>query len=56
MFEDAETVTALTRRFDTIRSEALRASDSLTLLERMAAQWLATGANQPSPEITGEIA
>lgn len=56
VFEDAETVTALIRRFDTIRSEALRASDSFALFERMAEQWLATGGSQPFPGVTGEIA
>jgi hypothetical protein len=56
VLEDEETVTALVRRFDTIRSEALRASDSLALVERMAEQWLSTGGNQPSPEITGGTA
>jgi hypothetical protein len=35
VFEDQETMITMSVRFDTIRSEALRASESLTLLERM---------------------
>jgi transcriptional regulator with XRE-family HTH domain len=35
VFEDQETMIAMSVRFDTIRAEALRASESLTLLERM---------------------
>jgi hypothetical protein len=52
VFEDTETVTALTVRFGTIRAEALRASESLTLIERMREAWK-TG---ESPAIAGTMA
>lgn len=43
VFEDAETITALLTRFDTLRNEALRASESQALIERMCEEWKATG-------------
>jgi transcriptional regulator with XRE-family HTH domain len=42
--EDAEIIAGLLTRFDTLRSEAFRASESLTLIERMCKEWKATGA------------
>lgn len=53
VFEDAETIASLLTRFDTLRSEALRASESLALIERMGEEWKATGARaatQPTTE------
>jgi len=53
VFEDAETTASLLTRFDTLRSEALRASESLALIERMGEEWKATGARaatQPTTE------
>jgi transcriptional regulator with XRE-family HTH domain len=44
VFEDAEIIAGLLTRFDTLRSEAFRASESLTLIERMCKEWKATGA------------
>lgn len=41
-FTDEQTVTSLALRFDTLRGECYRVSESMTLLERMAEQW-ATG-------------
>jgi transcriptional regulator with XRE-family HTH domain len=43
VFTDEETVSSLTARFDTLRAETYRASESLALIERMAGIW-ATGA------------
>jgi transcriptional regulator with XRE-family HTH domain len=53
VFEDPEIFASLLTRFDTLRNEALRASESLTLIERMGEQWKATGeraATQPTTE------
>jgi transcriptional regulator with XRE-family HTH domain len=43
VFEDAEIIAALLTRFDTLRSEAFRGSESLALIERMCEEWKATG-------------
>jgi transcriptional regulator with XRE-family HTH domain len=43
VFEDAEIIAGLLTRFDTLRNEALRGSESLTLIERMCEEWKATG-------------
>ena len=43
VFEDAEIIAGLLTRFDTLRSEAFRRSESLTLIERMCEEWKATG-------------
>jgi Domain of unknown function (DUF5753)/Helix-turn-helix len=42
VFSDEETVAALALRFDTLRSESYRASESLALIERLEGTW-ATG-------------
>jgi transcriptional regulator with XRE-family HTH domain len=39
VFTQEETVTALAMRFDTLRAESYRASESLALIERMAGIW-----------------
>ena len=44
VFEDAEIIAGLLTRFDTLRSEAFRGSESLTLIERMCEEWKAVGA------------
>jgi DNA-binding XRE family transcriptional regulator len=44
VFEDAEIIAGLLTRFDTLRNEAFRGSESLTLIERMCEKWKATGA------------
>lgn len=44
VFTDAKTFTVLASRFDTLRGECYRVSESTALLERMAASW-ATGAS-----------
>ena len=54
VFEDDETVSALLARFDNIRAEALRASDTLALLDRWADSW--TGGHPPIQAVTGETA
>ena len=41
-FTDEQTVASLALRFDTLRGECCRVSESVALLERMAEQW-ATG-------------
>jgi hypothetical protein len=43
VFEDTEIIAALLTRFDTLRSEAFRGSESLALIERMCEEWKATG-------------
>jgi transcriptional regulator with XRE-family HTH domain len=42
-YTDEETVSALTVRFDTLRSESYRASESAALIERLAEIWTAGG-------------
>ena len=44
VFEDADIIVDLLTRFDTLRNEAFRGSESLTLIERMCEEWKATGA------------
>jgi hypothetical protein len=44
VFEDAEIIPGLLTRFDMLRNEAFRGSESLTLIERMCEEWKATGA------------
>jgi transcriptional regulator with XRE-family HTH domain len=44
VFEDADIIAGLLTRFDTLRNEAFRGSESLTLIERMCEEWKATGA------------
>jgi transcriptional regulator with XRE-family HTH domain len=53
VFDDTEIHASLLTRFDTLRNEALRASESLGLIERMGEEWKATGARaatQPTTE------
>ena len=56
VFEDAEIIAALLIRFDTLRSEALRASESLAFIERMCEEWKATGARAATQVTTEEPA
>lgn len=42
VFTDEQTVTSLAMRFDSLRGECMKVSESAALLERMAEQW-ATG-------------
>ena len=42
-YTDEETVSALAARFDTLRSESYRASESAALIERLAGTWAAGG-------------
>jgi len=44
VFEDPDIIAGLLTRFDTLRSEAFRGSESLTLTERMCEEWKAAGA------------
>ena len=44
VFEDADISAGLLTRFDTLRNEAFRGSESLALIERMCEEWTATGA------------
>ena len=44
VFEDADIIAGLLTRFDTLRKEAFRGSESLALIERMCEEWKATGA------------
>jgi transcriptional regulator with XRE-family HTH domain len=43
VFEDPEIIAPLLTRFDTLRNEAFRGSESLTLIERMCEEWKAPG-------------
>jgi len=43
VFEDADIIAGLLTRFDTLRNEAFRGSESLALIERMCEEWKATG-------------
>jgi Domain of unknown function (DUF5753)/Helix-turn-helix domain len=55
VFTDDQTVSALTTRFDTLRGECYRVSESLTLFERMAGLW-AAGASPLTPTRTAASA
>jgi transcriptional regulator with XRE-family HTH domain len=54
-YTDPETVTATARRFDTLRAECYRASESLALIERLESQWT-TGVRRPTRPVTGASA
>jgi transcriptional regulator with XRE-family HTH domain len=56
VFEDTEIIAALLTRFDTLRNEAFRGSESLTLIERMCKEWKATGARAATQDPTAENA
>jgi transcriptional regulator with XRE-family HTH domain len=51
VFTEQETVTSLAMRFDTLRAESRRASESVALIERMAGIW-ATGAKAATAAAT----
>jgi transcriptional regulator with XRE-family HTH domain len=52
VFEDAEIIASLLTRFDTLRSEALRASESLAFIEQVCEEWKATGARAATRQTT----
>ena len=54
-YTDPDTVTATARRFDTLRAECYRASESLTLIERLESQWT-TGVHRHTRRVTGASA
>jgi hypothetical protein len=56
VFEDADIIADLLTRFDTLRNEAFRGSESLTLIERMCEEWKATGAKAVTQAPTAENA
>jgi Domain of unknown function (DUF5753)/Helix-turn-helix domain len=56
VFEDPEIIADLLTRFDTLRNEAFRRSESLTLIERMCEEWKATGAKAVTQAPTAENA
>jgi len=55
VFTEQETVTALATRFDTLRAESHRASESLALIERMAGIWT-TGVRAATAAATADSA
>jgi DNA-binding XRE family transcriptional regulator len=56
VFEDSEIVANLLTRFDTLRNEALRKSESLRLIERICEEWKAPGARAATQATTEESA
>ena len=56
VFEDVEINANLLTRFDTLRSEALRASESLALIERVREEWKSTGARAATQGTTEGLA
>jgi len=56
VFEDAEIIAGLLTRFDTLRNEAFRGSESLALIERMCEEWKASGARAATQATTAESA
>jgi hypothetical protein len=52
VFEDADIIAGLGTRFDTLRNEAFRGSESLALIERMCEEWTASGARAATPVTT----
>jgi transcriptional regulator with XRE-family HTH domain len=49
-YTDQETVALTSLRFDTLRAECYKASESLALMERLEEQW-ATGASRPTRQV-----
>jgi len=56
VFEESEILAGLITSFDTLRNEAFRGSESLTLIERMCEEWKAAGARAASRAPTAENA
>jgi transcriptional regulator with XRE-family HTH domain len=56
VFEDSGILAELITSFDTLRNEAFRGSESLTLIERMCEEWKATGARAATQGPTAENA
>ena len=56
VFEETEILAALITNFDTLRNEAFRGSESLTLIERMCEEWKAAGARAATRAPTAENA
>jgi hypothetical protein len=56
VFEDPEVIADLLTRFDTLRNEAFRGSESLTLMEQVYKEWKATGARAATQGPTEENA
>ena len=56
VFEDEEIIASLLTRFDTLRNEALRASESLALIEQIGEEWKASGARAATQPTTEESA
>ena len=56
VFEDREIIDDLLIRFDTLRNEALRKSETLNLIERMCEEWKASGARAATQATTAENA
>jgi Domain of unknown function (DUF5753) len=56
VFEDSEIIAGLLTRFDTLRNEALRKSESLRLVERICEEWKAPGARAATQATTEESA
>jgi transcriptional regulator with XRE-family HTH domain len=56
VFEEAEILAGLITSFDTLRNEAFRGSESLTLIERMCEEWKAAGARAATRAPTAENA
>jgi transcriptional regulator with XRE-family HTH domain len=52
VFEDNEITARLLTRFDTLRNEALRASESLAFIEQMGEEWQATGGKAATQQTT----
>lgn len=51
-----ETVTAAEVRFDTLRGECRKVSESLALIERQAGRWETTGASRPTRQAAADSA
>jgi hypothetical protein len=56
VFEDSAITADLLTRFDTLRNEALRKSESLRLVERMCEEWKTSGARAATQATTAESA
>jgi hypothetical protein len=52
VFEDTDIIAGLLTRFDMLRNEAFRGSESLALIERMCEEWKATGAKAVTQDPT----
>lgn len=56
VYVTSETVTSAEARFDTLRGECMKVSESLALIERQAERWATTGVSRPTRQVAADSA